>query len=141
MEGFEKCYTEFLSLEKTDSSTYLDYTIGKGADGLLTTQHFNKNLKSLLQDNKQHFYTHQHFGSYGPAHVKRGALIGTWTRIHNNCSNEMLMKDSISQKLSELKVLGYTQKQMLKTLTHMTKKTKSAVWLDAFQDQSSATRT
>ena len=98
-------------------------------DGTIRMKHWNKNAKSIYHDGKQYYYKHQHFRSYSTNHNKRGALIGTWTRMQNNTNDDGSLQEAVAEKLMELTQLEYPQRYLSKTLRYMHTKTRSNVWL------------
>ena len=120
-------------LERTEDDEYLECkTIVDGKQ--IKIKHWNKNLKSLNECGKQYYYKHQHFNSYTVDHNKRGAMIGTWTRMQDNSNDDTLLLEAIQEKVMELHHLQYPKKYIAKTLKYMNKKTKREVWALAHID-------
>ena len=61
-------------------------------------------------------------------HNKRGAMIGTWTRMADNSNDDTLLRESVQEKIMEFQTLQYPKKYIAKTLKYMHKKTKQKVW-------------
>ena len=123
----ERCYPKCLELEDTDPKHYLETEVIVNDDDI-SIKHWTKNYEHLKAHGQQLFYTHQHSASYGPMHTKRGAIIGTWTRMMSNCNNDALLGKSIEEKMSEFKHLGYGTHIMNKTMDYMHKKTGHHMW-------------
>ena len=97
--------------------------------GEIKMKHWNKNESFITIYGKQYYYKQQHFHSYTTSHSKRGALIGTWTRMQDNSNDDDKLHTSIVEKVKELNLLQYTDRYVNNTLKYMAKKTKSDVWL------------
>jgi hypothetical protein len=129
MKHFEKkCYPNSLCLERTPAEYFLECEVGIDLDNNLTIQHWNKNQESIETTGKQKYLKHQHFGSYTPTQTKKGALIGTWTRMEYNTNQDILLEHSIRGKMEELKLLHYPLKHVLRTLANMHTKLGRDVW-------------
>ena len=100
-------------------------------------KHWNKNLTHLKSCGKQYYFKHQKFHSYTMDHNKRGAMIGTWTRMADNSNDDTLLRESVQEKIMEFQTLQYPKKYIAKTLKYMHKKTKQKVWslahIDCYQ--------
>ena len=64
-------------------------------------------------------------------HNKKGAMIGTWTRMKDNSNDNALLHEAIHEKVMEFTALQYPKKYIAKTLKYMYKKTQQEVWLQA----------
>ena len=115
-------------MEETKDDEYLECKIVVNGSRL-NIYHWNKNHVHLQSNGAHYYLKHQHMHSYTTDHSKRGALIGTWTRVQDSSNNSSLMATAISQKCEELKTLGYTSKYVQNTLRYMHKKTKCDDWL------------
>ena len=91
-------------------------------------QHWNKNHAHIKRNQHQYYYKQQHFDSHAADHNKRGALIGTWTRMRDNTNDDTLLLEAIQQKFLELRILGHPKGHIAKTLAHMRNRTGSGVW-------------
>ena len=76
----EDCYPKCLELESTPDDEYLECKVFTDHSSIYI-QHWNKNHDHIKSHGTQKHYKHQHYDSYTTAHTKRGALIGTWTRM------------------------------------------------------------
>ena len=94
----------------------------------LHNYHWNKNHRHIMSMGAQYFYKHQHFHSYTTKHSKRGALIGTWTRMQDNTMDGYDLQTCIQEKILELDALSYPRKYVQHTLKYMLKKTNDDVW-------------
>ena len=122
------CYPKCLELEETKHDEYLECKAI--VDGhKINICHWNKNHAHLQSHGTQYYFKHQHMHSYTTDHSKRGALIGTWTRVQDNCNDQSLMATAVMQKCDELRTLGYTAQYIQNTLRYMHKKHKSNDWL------------
>ena len=83
----------------------------------------------MICSGSQYFYKHQHFHSYTTNHSKRGALIGTWTRMQDNTMDDSHLQTCIQEKMLELSTLSYPHKYVQHTLQYMHKKTGNHAWL------------
>ena len=126
-EFTENCYPPCLELEETPHDEYLECKV-QTEGNVITTRHWNKNLTHMIATGKQHYYKHQHFGSHTTNHSKRGALIGTWTRMSDNTNTTEGLHMAICEKMFELNELKYPKKYVLKTLKYMHNKTKEEIW-------------
>ena len=98
-------------------------------DDQLRIHHWNKNHKHMICSGSQYFYKHKHFHSYTTNHSKRGALIGTWTRMQDNTMDDSHLQTCIQEKMLELSTLSYPHKYVQHTLQYMHKKTGNRAWL------------
>ena len=98
----DRCYDQSLELEETDTDRYLECLIHNSGTKI-DIQHFNKNHDSIQGSGLQEFYVHQHAHSFnGPTH-KWGAMIGTFLRMHGNCTDPTLLYGRVLAK----RVLNY----------------------------------
>ena len=67
-------------------------------------------------------------------HNKRGAMIGTWTRMSDNSNDDALLLEAIQEKIMEFQKIQYPKKYIAKTLKYMNKKTQREVWAQAHID-------
>ena len=122
------CYPSCLELEETPNDEYLECKIHVEKHQL-HLQHWNKNHEYIVATGQQYYLKQQHYHSYTTDHCKRGALIGTWTRMRDNCNTNVCLHTAIQQKRLELHTLGYPRKYVNKTLKYMHGKTKDTTWL------------
>ena len=122
------CYPSCLELEETAPDEYLECKVTVERNEI-KMKHWNKNECSINTHGKQYYFKQQHFHSYTSNHSKRGALIGTWTRMQDNSNDDDNLHMSIMEKMKELRLLEYTDRYVNRTLRYMAKKTKSNVWL------------
>ena len=115
------CYPPCLQLKDTDGGEYLDTRIEQ-KNGKLSIKHWNKNEDAILRTGKQRYLKHQHHYSYNSPQAKKGALIGTWTRIDNSTMENVDLLEAVQTKIKELKTLKFPLKKVIGTLTHMHKK-------------------
>ena len=118
-----------VELEKTKDDEYLECKVNISGNNHIFIKHWNKNESYITDIGKQYYYKQQHFHSYTTNHSKRGALIGTWTRMLNNTNDHERLHHSIVEKIQELQTLQYPLKYVNNILKYMTKKTKLDVWL------------
>ena len=110
LEDYTKqCYPPCLELGDQSDDEYLECKVHTKGNSLGAT-HWNKNYEHMCKTGRQYFYKHQHFWSYTTNHCKRGTLIGTWTRMKNNTTNNATLSAAIKEKVQELKTLGYPRK-------------------------------
>ena len=124
----KRCYPSCLELEETNSNEYLECKVVVNGSKL-NIYHWNKNHIHMQSNAQQYYYKGQHMQSYTTDQSRRGALIGTWTRVQDNSNNSTLMSTAILQKCDELRTLSYTTRYIKNTLRYMHKKTKSNHWL------------
>ena len=104
--NYEKggCYPQPLKLTNDDDSHYLevevvrDNPVDSGNTLPIQFVHWNKN-KGLQ---KQKYYKGKSWHSIDSINTKRGALIGTYTRIDRNTSNKTLYQEALEEKKKEL---------------------------------------
>ena len=103
------CYPSCLELKETKNDEYLECkTIIDGNS--IKMKHWNKNLTHLRSCGKQYYFKHQKFHSYTMDHNKRGAMIGTWTRMADNSNDDTLLREAVQEKIMEFQyffTLGY----------------------------------
>ena len=68
-------------------------------------------------------------------HVKRGALIGTWTRMVRNTTDFQTLKESVREKVRELQTIGYDRRNIWRTLECMREKTKMEIWREILREK------
>ena len=123
------CYPSCLVLKETPDDEYLECKTKITARGnQLQSCHWNKNHEHILSMKSQYFHKHQHFHSYTTNHSKRGALIGTWTRMKDNTMDDYDLQTCIREKILELNTLSYPYKYVQHTLKYMHKKTGNDAW-------------
>ena len=127
----KRCYPSALILDdETDGGEYLECKIKVASQGKqLVIYHWNKNHSCMASQGSQYYYKHQHFHSYTTNHSKRGALIGTWTRMQDNTMNNSDLNKCVREKLVELNSLSYPFGYIHDTLVYMHKKTGNDAWL------------
>ena len=123
-----KCYPACLELEETPNDKYLECKTDVQGNRI-NVQHWNKNHTHIMETGRQHYFKQQHFHSYTTDHCKRGALIGTWTRMNENTNTKDGLRLAINQKSLELDILQYPHRYVKKTLRYMHDKTQNEVWL------------
>ena len=82
-----------------------------------------KSEETISRTGRQRYPKHQHHYSYNGSQAKKGALIGTWTRIDNSTMEEKDLFEAVWTKIMELKTLKFPLKKVMGTLTHMHRKT------------------
>ena len=116
------CYPKCLVLEKTGADEFLEMKVRVDEDEI-HIRHWNKNAEHMTAHGKQRYFKHQHNDSYSCPRAKRGALVGTWTRVMDNTNVEDL-KPILDEKVTELQGLNYSLNTIKKSLCHMQRKQK-----------------
>ena len=131
-----ECYPACLILEETNDDEYLECKTKISSSGNeVQIAHWNKNYAHMMGGDGQYFYKHQHFDSYTTNHSKRGALIGTWTRMQDNSNSDEGLEQSVREKTFELQSLGYPDRYITNTLKYMFNKTHKDVWMCTCADK------
>ena len=97
-------------------------------DGLLSITHWNKNEEQIQAGKSQRYLKHQNYYSYTSHNTKKGALIGTWTRIQTSTMHKEDLLDAVVMKSKELYALHYPKKKILRSLAYMHKKHQGDLW-------------
>ena len=116
------CYPKCLVLEKTSADEFLEMKVRVDGDEI-QIRHWNKNAEHIAAHGKQRYFKHQHNDSYSCPRAKRGALVGTWTRMIDNTNVEDL-RTILDEKVVELQGLNYSLDTIKKSLCHMQRKQK-----------------
>ena len=120
-KNFEaNCYPKCLVLEKTGADEFLEMKVMVDKDGI-QIRHWNKNADHIAEHGTQRYFKHQHNDSYSCPRAKRGALVGTWTRVMDNTNVDDLKK-ILDEKVTELQGLNYSLGTIKKSLCHMQRK-------------------
>jgi hypothetical protein len=129
IQDFEsQCYPSCLTLEKTQADTFLETEVSVTNNQIIIS-HYNKNKAHLQKTGLQRYYKQQNFLSYTPRRTKSGTLIGLWTRMQSNSSNDTVLNHAVSDKLHELQhTLSYPTHFISQTLLYMHSKTKKQIW-------------
>ena len=100
------CYMPPLKLEDAAQDTFLET--------FLDVQRSNVEWRLKNKNEGAHnsvpvtvFFNHQHYDSYGPVHMKRGAVIGVLKKMKKLCSSEAQQQRSLEAKKQELANLNY----------------------------------
>ena len=119
IDSYKKnCYPAGLSLEGDEGENNFLETLMINTGNNLECRHRNKNANMGTQE----FYRGKHAWSYNEERHKMGAMIGTFTRIKRNSSNDDLTLESVLEKVQELQTLNYTRKQCARALTYLANK-------------------
>ena len=123
-----QCYPSCLTLEKTQADTFLETEVSVTNNQIIIS-HYNKNKEHLQKTGLQRYYKQQNYLSYTPRRTKSGTLIGLWTRMQSNSSNDTVLNHALSDKLHELQhTLSYPTHFISQTLLYMHSKTKKQIW-------------
>ena len=90
--------------------------------------HWNKNEEQIQAGKSQRYLKHQNYYSYTSHNTKKGALIGTWTRIQTSTMHKEDLLDAVVMKSKELHALHYPKKKILRSLAYMHKKHQGDQW-------------
>ena len=119
IDSYKKnCYPAGLSLEGDEGENNFLETLMVNTGNNLECRHRNKNANMGTQE----FYRGKHAWSYNEERHKMGAMIGTFTRIKRNSSNDDLALESVLEKVQELQTLNYTRKQCERALKYLANK-------------------
>ena len=66
-----------------------------------------------------------------PTQVKKGSMIGTWTRLENSTIQDHDLIAAVCLKAKELRILQYPLRNILGTLHAMYRKGQNDKWLSA----------
>ena len=128
--GLMTCYHYSMDLEITETGKAVKFLESKIkiSRGTLETTHALKNHDSIINHGNILYLKTADFQSYSPMSNKLGTIIGTYCRIHRNCSTPIGLIKSITLANEKLKILGYTNTLIKEALERLYGKTQNKIW-------------